>query len=487
MTNYEVLEDIQKTAIQLIIKESFYGHFFNHLNREVTDGEHAVQTAAICMNPTTNLLSLAVNNKFWTETIRGDKGLKSEDYLNAKYWVIKHEILHILFKHIFNWGKYGNKTLANAAVDFVVHQCILLNKIPEKMRPTLALLENYPHFFPNITPEWTGSDNHQTTDYYYSVLIKESEKIRQTLNPKGGKSDKSKSGSGNQNQQGNQQSDQQDGQQGNQQGGNEGNGLENNPNWGKLNSSQKNLAKFMSQENNRTMHSTWGDISKLNKGQKEFANSWVDSTVSEVVKKLDRSQTKSNSNWRGKMPAGLLQYLDDLIASLRPSVNWKRQLRQFAANGEKSFIETTLKRRSKRFGTFPGTKIKTECKVLVAIDTSGSVDNESLAEFFSEIHWIHKSEAEVQIIECDYDVGKIWDYKGKFPGEVTGRGGTSFDPPINYANEIYKPDCLIYFTDGEAPQPPKCNCPIMWLISKNQGRSAEDMEDFQGIKIKMDF
>lgn len=475
MTKYEVVEDIQKMAIQLVLNEQFYGHFFNNLNREVVDGDHPVQTAAICMNPKNNLLSLVVNNKFWSEKIRGDHDVKSKEYRDAKYWVIKHEILHILFKHIFKWDKYGDKTLANIAVDFVVHQCIKLNKIPEKMRPSLALLENYPHFFPNITPDWRGSDNHQTTDYYYQRLIKEAKKVREVLNPKGGKvSPQSGSGGkGNQNQQNNE--------------GKQGNSLEDNPNWGKLNSSQKNLAKFMSDEGNRNAHSTWGDISKLNKGQKEFANSWVDSTVSEVVKKLDRSKQKSNSNWRGKLPAGVLQYIEELIESLRPSVNWKRQLRQFAANGEKSFIETTLKRRSKRFGTFPGTKIKTECKVLVAIDTSGSVDNESLAEFFSEIHWIHKTDAEVRIIECDYNVGKIWDYKGKFPGEVTGRGGTSFDPPIIYANEEYNPDCLIYFTDGEAPPPPKCNCPLMWLISKNQGCQVEDMEQFQGIKIKMDF
>ena len=365
MTNHEVLEDIQKTAIQLIIKETFYGHFFNNLNREVVSGDHPVQTAAICMNPNTNLLSLVVNNEFWTKRIKGEYGQKSKEYVDAKYWVIKHEILHILFKHIFKWDKYGDKTLANIAVDFVVHQCIELNKIPKDMQKSLALLENYPHFFPNITSDWTGADNHQTTDYYYSRLIKESNKVRETLNPKGSKGgNKSQS----QNGQGGEPQNSKGGEPGKDESGEGEGGLESNPNWGKLNSSQKNLAKFMSKEGNRTMHSTWNDISKLNKGQKEFANSWVDSTVSEVVKKLDRSATKSNRNWRGTMPAGILQYLEDLIASLKPSVNWKRQLRQFAANGEKSFIETTLKRRSKRFGTFPGTKIKTECKVLVAID-----------------------------------------------------------------------------------------------------------------------
>jgi predicted metal-dependent peptidase len=482
MTNHEVLEDIQKTAIQLIMKEQFYGHFFNNLNREVVSGNHPVQTAAISMDPSNNLLKLIVNNEFWTKKIKGDFSNDSTEYRDAKYWVIKHEILHILFKHIFKWAKYGNKTLANIAVDFVVHQCIKLEKIPVNMRESLALLENYPDFFPNITDDWTGSDNHQTTDYYYSKLLKEDEKIRQIL--KDGQP--CTKGAGN--------SSQGEGESGdadsNENGEGKGDGpskLEDNTNWDKLNGSQKNLAKFIGQEDNRTMHSTWKEMSKLDNGQKEFTNSWIDSTVSEVVKKLDKSKNKSNSNWRGTMPAGLLQYIEELIASLKPSVNWKRKLRQFAQNGAKSYLKGTISKRSKRFNTFPGTKIRSECKVLVAIDTSGSVDNESLAEFFSEIRWIYKSKAEILIVECDTVIGKKWKYKGKFPGEITGRGGTDFNAPIIYANTEYRPDCLIYFTDGEAPPPVKCKCPIMWLITKNQGRSAEDMADFQGIKIKMDF
>jgi len=71
---------------------------------------------------------------------------------------------------------------------------------------------------------------------------------------------------------------------------------------------------------------------------------------------------------------------------------------------------------------------------------------------------------------------------------VTGRGGTDFNEPIDYANKEYHPDCLIYFTDGYASNPKnKCNCPILWILCKNGSIDIDKMEDFQGIKLKMDY
>ena len=488
MTNYEVLEDIQKTAIQLIMKEQFYGHFFNHLIREVVDEKHHVQTAAICIDPQNNLLKLIVNNNWWAKKIYSSN---EEEYKNAKYWTIKHEILHILFKHIFNWNKYGDKEIANIAFDFVVHQCIELHKIPKHLQPSLALIENFKEFFPDAYKG--GNDSHRTTDYYYKILLEQWKDTQEQLR-KGEEGQQSQSGQGQQDQE--QSDNQSDGesdqsnesQEGQKSEGDESNNdLSNNSAWNSLNNSQKNLTKFMTNPNNKEMHGTWKDISKLDKGKKEFANSWVDNTIREVANKLDRSSISDRNKWRGTLPAGLVAYIDELIASMTPSVNWRRYLRRFAANGQRSYLKTTIKKRSKRFGTIPGIRIKTECKVLIAIDTSGSVDNESLAEFFSEIRWIWKSKADVKIVECDTEIGKIWNYKGKFPGEITGRGGTDFNAPVIYANKEYKPDVMIYFTDGYAPPPIKSKAPIMWLICKEGGKEVEEMEEFQGIKIKMDF
>jgi predicted metal-dependent peptidase len=484
MTEEQILQDVDKTSIQLMLKETFYGHFFTNLIKDVTIGDHPVQTAAISLNPTTNTLSLLINDKFWTEELKGSSPEESKQF---KYGIIKHEILHILFKHIFNYNKFSDKTIANIAVDLVVNQYILLEQLP--MKDKICLLQNFPDFFPKVNFDGNGNvsggdDANQTSEYYYRVLMKQAEEIGQKLGnsssgqgqPQSG-SGQSQSGTGDPGEDG--EGDGEDEQEG------QGGGMEDHPNWDQLNKSQKQLAKFIGNKQNQQMHSTWKELSEMKKGKKDFVESWVDQTVAEAVKKADRSN--SSKNWRGNMPAGLLDYLDKLVDSLTPSANWKKVLREFAQNGERTYHEPTLKRRSKRYNTFPGHKIKTESKILIAIDTSGSVCNASLAEFFAEVYHIYKTDAEIRIVECDYNIGKIWDYKGVHPDTITGRGGTSFDEPIIYANEVYKPDALVYFTDGEAPAPPKCNCPMIWIISKNQGVQVEDIEDFQGIKIKMDF
>jgi len=76
------------------------------------------------------------------------------------------------------------------------------------------------------------------------------------------------------------------------------------------------------------------------------------------------------------------------------------------SNAKKTFRKTTLKRPSKRYGTYPGFKTKKFTKIMVAIDTSGSVDNESLCEFFSEMSHIYKAGAEIHVVECDTRIGK---------------------------------------------------------------------------------
>jgi hypothetical protein len=51
----------------------------------------------------------------------------------------------------------------------------------------------------------------------------------------------------------------------------------------------------------------------------------------------------------------------------------------------------------------------------VVIDISGSIGDDVLEVFFREIHGIWKNDAEVMVLECDADVQRTYDYKGKTP------------------------------------------------------------------------
>jgi predicted metal-dependent peptidase len=56
-------------------------------------------------------------------------------------------------------------------------------------------------------------------------------------------------------------------------------------------------------------------------------------------------------------------------------------------------------------------------------------------EFFNEIHHIYKTDVKISIIECDAEIHRIYEYNGKMPKFVQGRGGTAMSPIIDYYNE----------------------------------------------------
>ena len=74
-----------------------------------------------------------------------------------------------------------------------------------------------------------------------------------------------------------------------------------------------------------------------------------DTTNFYIYRKLQKKGIKMSLISRGIGIGSQLEYIDELIAKLKPSVNWKKQLRKFAANGEKTYLIPTLKRRSKRY------------------------------------------------------------------------------------------------------------------------------------------
>jgi predicted metal-dependent peptidase len=166
-------------------------------------------------------------------------------------------------------------------------------------------------------------------------------------------------------------------------------------------------------------------------------------------------------------------------------VNWRRILKLFANSSSRTKVRNTLRRPSKRYGTNPGIQVKKKQKVLIAIDTSGSIQMDELKEFFNEVYHIWKQGAQVKVVECDTIIHQTYNYRGKTPEKVSGGGGTAFEAPIKYANEEYRPDALVYFTDGYGSNPNiKSNCPILWLLSKN-GSDVSYISDFQGRKVKM--
>ena len=190
----------------------------------------------------------------------------------------------------------------------------------------------------------------------------------------------------------------------------------------------------------------------------------------ELDRLLVQAKERTSINDYNLLPVEIKQEIDLIIEKRKPKVNWKRALKIFTSSSRKTKVKYTIKRVSKRYGTRPGLKIQRNQKIAVAIDTSASVSEEDLVTFFNEIHSIWRNGAEVEVIECDSMIQQVYDYEGKFPNKIHGRGFTDFNPVFDYINKSKKKtyDCCIYLTDGEAIAPrikPKCS--VFWVITSD--------------------
>jgi predicted metal-dependent peptidase len=99
-----------------------------------------------------------------------------------------------------------------------------------------------------------------------------------------------------------------------------------------------------------------------------------------------------------------------------------------------------------------------ELKIVVAIDTSASIDDELLRKFLAELYEIMQvfTHYVIELIECDASIQNIQRLTPMESLEPTlkGGGGTNFTPVFDYVermNEDFK--FLIYFTDGKGAFP----------------------------------
>jgi len=188
----------------------------------------------------------------------------------------------------------------------------------------------------------------------------------------------------------------------------------------------------------------------------------------DLERHLLRARDHSASKGWGNLPAEIRTELEAISQRRKPQIDWKRTLRLFASSGYRTEVVATQRRMSKRFGTFPGIRIRRKQRLAVVIDTSGSIGEDILEVFFREIHGVWKNDAEVIVVECDADVQGTYPYKGKTPAGIKGGGGTSFDPALAWVGQPRNGpfDACIYLTDGYASEPEvRPRCPLLWVIT----------------------
>jgi len=109
-------------------------------------------------------------------------------------------------------------------------------------------------------------------------------------------------------------------------------------------------------------------------------------------------------------------------------------------------------------------------RIIVAVDTSGSVDEALLGTFLGEVNSMMQQypNYEIDLITAD---AKIQSHKTFLPGELldyelSGGGGTDFRPVFEYIDQhIDYPTLLLYFTDGQGTFPQhEPSYDLLWIM-----------------------
>jgi predicted metal-dependent peptidase len=95
---------------------------------------------------------------------------------------------------------------------------------------------------------------------------------------------------------------------------------------------------------------------------------------------------------------------------------------------------------------------------------------------------MQKTGTEITIAQADTAISHIAPYNARKEFTIHGRGGTDFQPIIDYYNSnVHKYTCLIYLTDGEAPAPTPARGRMLWVMSSQSNKN----ESLIGPQIKL--
>jgi predicted metal-dependent peptidase len=185
--------------------------------------------------------------------------------------------------------------------------------------------------------------------------------------------------------------------------------------------------------------------------------------------KIAAVQAAEAARAMGKLPGSLARFIDEMVA---PKVDWRAMLQRFITETSKN--DYSWMRPNRRFlqqGMFlPTLYSESMGEIVVAIDTSGSIDQHTLNAFGAEIRAITGSvrPAKTTVIYCDAEVNHVDEFgpNDDLKFAMHGGGGTRFEPPFQYVEEhSITPVCFVYLTDlygsfGAAP-----SYPVMWCAT----------------------
>lgn len=413
--------EIEKAFKRLLIKNPFYGLFCLSLPKRIT-----TTIPTLCVQKKGINCELCINPEFWAK--------HTDDEQIA---LLTHELSHICLQHMFLYDSFTDPTAFNISADMEVN----------------SYIENLPQGA--VRAADIGLQDGLGTKEYYKALTQNKQQ-QQTKNPQkpcnggqGGQSDNSQQSSSNDSNK-----DTNDSTQPNQAQQEEKQEEPATPEESKPEYPDEYKDSFKPMDS----HDTWKDFKNVPEATKQLMQNNIVTILKNTADQVEKQ--------RGTIPGNLTELIQKLREKKPEVFNWKAYFRRLLGSIYDVNIRSTRRKTSKRFEGAAGIQHKKKVSIMVAVDTSGSVSTKELQDFFSEINYIYKAGARVTVVQCDTRINNISEYDGKTLPEIKGRGGTDFNPPVEYYIKHKKEYAsLIYFTDGECSLPNKHPSGMVWVIT----------------------
>jgi predicted metal-dependent peptidase len=194
--------------------------------------------------------------------------------------------------------------------------------------------------------------------------------------------------------------------------------------------------------------------------------------IDQAIRQGQIAQQKAAGNGAGGMDRAIQELLE-------PKVNWREVLRDFVKTVCRNKDTSSWRRVNRRFlstGTYMPSLIGERVgRLVIAIDTSGSIGDKELAEFLAEVKGIAEevNPSAVDLIYWDSEVAAHEEYDESTVSNIVsatkprGGGGTSPSCVSAYLKEKrIEPECIIILTDGYVGSDwgSEWTAPTLWCI-----------------------
>lgn len=211
-------------------------------------------------------------------------------------------------------------------------------------------------------------------------------------------------------------------------------------------------------------HDFWDQVPD---DMKDMLKNKIEQIVKNAVQRADQQQ----QGW-GNIPSELQHAIRKSVESV---VDWRAVLKQFVGSISRGERSTSIKKINRRYPyVHPGVRKGYTVKLLIAMDQSGSVDDEQLTAFFAELTSLTR---QVDVDILPFDAGcrenEIFTWKKGTNPDIprTRTGGTDFNAPTRLANDPKNRgrwDGMLILSDGECGKPEASRLKRGWIISKGK-------------------